>query len=797
MPGLWNYLEYLKTTEDGFVISGINVLKSAANEIERQLEVAGENEIVFIQTLIFNEPDAMNSQGTNLLTQEQVTERNRSIFNEICSLPNFIRKYLIGGRLSGNDVRLNDNEKALGMMFMDGWKKEHPRKDFVRMLKMAQLFLDKFCSGGDNIDSFLFHLHKCLCITQVGTRRLTAQQAAQQKLELGHKHHYLGDRNAKGKSPYDVNPLNMAFRNHDVNCAQKSCSLYFCYRMGCQCPPVHVEPEGGVCHPRCHVLTEDYFEQEVQVELVSIGGLFPTANEVDIRSNIRDAFIRHCERHNYPRHDYLLDDNRAALLTPKYPDLETLRKRFDINDAGQGLYDERQDEYVTFDSIFNPTIPASERKHLPKGFLNDLEKQLRKLTMPFEPNVSATPADTSTLLRSGINKKSANDLNRLAFQRMKMMPKAIRMLLTDDLTSEHKDMTYEEKLAGALVSGYLELKNLKGDPQKMTNHNDATGCFLPRLMKTIRDFIDHSEHWKENPEDPYPSVQKYLNHLAVKSPVGRQISQVLAAAQEFEASHTNHLRSTKANRDLNPQHMWLENKHRNQAHGICALFPEIPCRDRCQCHERHKCNKCFFKLDDEYVFDRAVLESQLGLFGRYGLISYVEARARIVDELKAVFVNANKDVPNFLLFMEDNPTLHPSFRCEKCNTRFPTIREREECCPEVDEVEEQDVVTREQLEGSDEKMTELLRAMLLYGVQGRGVCDWTRPVLAELSFPTTKDTILGLLRPNWSAPAQGYPYFILCESFGISVDTGDGKLLLCEGARSGCPCELHEIELDD
>ncbi len=792
MTTVWNYLAYNLTTAEGFSLSGVDVLKAAANEADRQVEVAGENEIEFIQTLVINEPDATNSQGADLLTQEQVTEWNRSIFDELCSIPNFIRKYLIKVRLSANDVRLNDNEKAWGMMFMDGWGEEGPRSDFVRMLKMAQLFLDKFCSGGDNIGSFLFNLHKCLCITQVdATMRLTAKQAAQQKLELGHKHHYVGY-TAKGRPTFDVNPLNIAFRNRATNVAQKSCSLYFCYRQ-CQCPRVDIEPNGGVCHPRCHVMTEDYFEQEVQVELVSIGGLFPTANEVEIRSNIRDAFIRHCERHNYPRHDYLLDDNRAALLTPKYLYLENLRKRFDINATGQGMYDERQGGYVTFDNMFNPDIPSCERKHLPKGFLKDLEDQLENLNMPIEPSVSTTRADTSTLLRSGINKKSANELNRLAFQRMKMMPKAIRMLLTDDLTTEHKDMTREEKLAGAFVSGCIELKNRKGFPQGLTNHNDGHACFLPRLMKTIRDFIDHSEHWKENLEDEYPSVQKFLNHLAVKSPVGRRISQVLAAAQEFEASHTNHLQSTKANRDLNPQHMWLENRHRNQAHGICALFPEIPCRERCQCHERHKCNKCFFKLDDEYVLDCAVLESQLGLFGRYGLNSYFETRARIVAELKAVFVNQNKDVPPFLLFMEEHPQLHLRLRCKKCNTRFPSIRECEGCCPEVDEVEEQDVITMEQLEGSEGKMTELLRAMLLYGVQGRGVCDWTRPVLAELSFPTTKDTIIGLLRPNSMMPAQGYPFFNLCESFGIS----DDRLLLCEGARAGCPCELHTIELDD
>jgi hypothetical protein len=789
---VWNYPEQTKTTAGGTVISGIELLKSAADEADRQVKVvSGEFIIEFIRTVVINEPKAMKSQGRTLLSQKQVSKWNKQILKDIRSIGKFIRRFLITQRLSASHNDLKAEERALDMMFITGNSKARVDVSTQRVAKLTQLFLDKYCSeDDDNVDGFLFRLHKCLCITQInGTLRLTAQQAAQQQLEICHKHHYLNLDDKGQNGTCDLNPLNVTFRNRDANMAQKSCSKYFYYRQ-CQCPKVYIESDGGACNPRCHVLTREFYEQEVQVELVSIGGLFPTAKEVEIRSNIRDAFIQHCERHEYTEHDYLSDNNKAELLLPLYPHYETLRKRFDINAPGQGMYDERQGENVTFDSMFNPTIPASERKHLPKGFLNDLQKQLRRLTMPIEPDVSTERADTSKLLRSGIDKERANDLNQKAYQRMKMMPKAIGKLLNGDLTTKRKGMTHEEKLGGAFVSDSLTLTD--SDAQVL-KYNGAA-CTMPRLMKTIRDFIDHSEHWKENPNDAYPSVQKYLNHIAVKS--AGQLSQVLAAAQEFEASHTNHLRSTRANRDLNPQHMWLENKHRNQAHGICGLLPEIPCSGNCQCHSilHYKCDKCFFKLDDEYVFDRAVLESQLGLFGQYGIKSYFEARTLFVKELKAVFESADKDVPDFLLFMEEHPELNLCVPCEECEVEYPSIRECEECCPAVEEVEEPRMVSSEELEDSDELMKEVLSAMLLHGVNSP--C-WTSKVLEELSSSTTPSfstepmNLLSFLFPASSRK----PFHVFCARLGIVVGSGENCLVRCEGARSGCPCKLHDIEL--
>ena len=790
---LWYYWRKTKTTARGVTTTGVELLKQIADEADRQVNVSGEFKIEFIQTLVNNEPDAMVSQGTNFLSQTQVNDYNKLVYKDICYIGTFIRDYLITKRLSASE--LNPNEKALDMMHISGNKKGSQAK-YARVAKLTQLFVDKYCSDDNgNIERYIFHLHKCLSITQIdGTLRLTAQQAAQQKLEICHKHHYLDLDDDGRQRTYDLNPLNAAFRNHDVNIGQRSCSRYFWYRQVCQCPPIHIESDGGVCHPRCHVLTKEFYEQEVQVELVSIGGLFPTANEVEIRSKIRNAFIDHCKIHDYKEHGYLSDDNSAALLAPQYPHLENLRKRFDINAQGQGMFCSRQGERVFFDELFSPNTPPGARRNLPVGFLEDLEKQLRTLNMPIEPNVEDDEADTTTLLRSGIDKKRANMLNQRTVNRMKMMPKAIRLLLKGDLTTENEDMTQEEKLGGAFVSGSLKLEN-NGRPQSVQRNGKS--CTMPRLMKTIRDFIDHSEHWKENPEDPYPSVQKYLNHLAVKSAGDIKLSQVLAAAQEFEASHTNHLRSTRANRDLNPRHIWLETKDRNLAHGICGLLPEIPCSGKCKCHERHKCDKCFFKLDDEYVFDRAVLESQLGLFGQYGIKSYFEARALIVEELKDVFEKANKDVPRFLLFMEKHPGRHLSVLCKKCRRKsFPSMRECEGCCPAVDEVEEPRMISIEQLEDSDELMKEVLRAMLLHGVNNP--LGWTTTVLEELSSSTTPSlstapiNLSSLLYPDGSRK----PFHILCAGLGISVDSGENRLLLCEGARSGCPCKLHDIELN-
>ena len=175
--------------------------------------------------------------------------------------------------------------------------------------------------------------------------------------------------------------------------------------------------------------------------------------------------------------------------------------------------------------------------------------------------------------------------------------------------------------------------------------------------------------------------------------------------------------------------------------------------------------------------------------------SYFEARALLVTELKAVFENANMDVPDFLLFMEEHPDRHFCVTCG-CGEDFPSIRECEGCCPPaVDEVEEPRTVSSEDLEDSDELMKEVLRAMLLHGV------NQTSKVLEELSSSSTTPSFstepMILSRLLFPPASSRKPFHAFCARLGIVVGSGENRLVDCKGARSGCPCNLHDIELDE
>jgi hypothetical protein len=150
-------------------------LKSAADEADRQVKVvSGEFIIEFIRTVVINEPKAMKSQGRTLLSQKQVSKWNKQILKDIRSIGKFIRRFLITQRLSASHNDLKAEERALDMMFITGNSKARVDVSTQRVAKLTQLFLDKYCSeDDDNVDGFLFRLHKCLCITQInGTLRL-------------------------------------------------------------------------------------------------------------------------------------------------------------------------------------------------------------------------------------------------------------------------------------------------------------------------------------------------------------------------------------------------------------------------------------------------------------------------------------------------------------------------------------------------------------------------------------------------------------------------------------------------
>lgn len=115
----WNYFNQTKTLAGGAVISGAELLTAAADEADRQVTVSeGQFAIEFIQTVVINEPKAMKSQGTNLLSQKQVSTWNKQVLKDIRSIGKFIRRFLITQRLSASHNELNANERALGMMLI-------------------------------------------------------------------------------------------------------------------------------------------------------------------------------------------------------------------------------------------------------------------------------------------------------------------------------------------------------------------------------------------------------------------------------------------------------------------------------------------------------------------------------------------------------------------------------------------------------------------------------------------------------------------------------------------------------
>ena len=769
---------------------------AARAEALRQAQVQdGPHAFGLITTLVRNEP---KSHAT--LTQAEVDEYNQAIFKELSTLYWFIDEYLASGDLSADDPRLVlPEQRALDIMLISN--RGETDRELVRWVKIAQLFLDKYSARvreGLSPDGILQDLNRQLCITQNGDTQLTAAQAFKQKRVVAHRHHY----NSNGEGHFaDYNPLNIVLRNAEANMAQKTCSLHF-WRYPCQCPLVPSEPEEGRCHPRCHVLTEDFFELNVQIELVSIGsGLYPTLGEVDIRRKIREAFRRHCAEHDYTGHEYLSDDNEENLLTARYERFENLRERFDVNAPGDGTYCTRQQTNVTLDEILNGI------KDIPRGLLRNLEQQAQQLRPLTEPRISDETADQSRLLYGGIDRESVRVLNHRTLTRAVAMIDLLRMITVGDFITDHEGLTDEEKDADVLLhNGKL---GTKGEAQVLEfthpNHNDGQRFHhtLPRALKMLQLYIDHCRHWKITPNDDFPNLAKFVRFFSVLSPVGDALPQQLAAAQELQASHTHHLRSTKDARCVNPRHMWVESKWLNMLHGICSLIPEIPCKGQCKCHptQGQDCLPCFFKLTDERLYDDALTQCQLGESGRFGSVDFDTALRKVASDWREIFRNSEHNEPDFLSFVLNHGSL-PVRYCGTCREEFRLQRlANNHRCNENEQEEDAAAVVKPQknmgqILKDDGLMREVLDAILKWGLTGnvgrgsRG-STWTF-VGKQLSFtPAHRHALRRLITDS-----RFQDYCATLDPPLTIVGEEGNRLLVCDGSRNGCPCDLHGDQVD-
>ena len=211
--------------------------------------------------------DAASSQGENLhavtcrvrdeenhmscvLNSMETNKFNNKVHGCCSNIANYIETYLIPGRLTHDDERLESHEKAIGVMvYNDNLLpfSEKKLRELCWKAKISKMFIESY----ESKDNFLQTICHSLCITNPSDQiPLTGSEAYLQKLEVSHSVHL--------PVIYDCNPNHFEFENRFANMSKKSCSNQF-WRRECQCDVP--------CHPRCALLDRIRFENEVSMAL--------------------------------------------------------------------------------------------------------------------------------------------------------------------------------------------------------------------------------------------------------------------------------------------------------------------------------------------------------------------------------------------------------------------------------------------------------------------------------------------------------------------------------------------------
>ena len=413
--------------------------------------------------------------------------------------------------------------------------------------------------------------------------------------------------------------------------------------------------------------------------------------------------------------DYLSEEKRNELLSCKYGDLERMRRRrFDMNAGDGGIWCDRQGAFVTLMEVLRG------EKDVPDGMIESLEEQLRDLT-PVEATVEQTFDDTIVdRSKPGVRFTQAqvDKENLLSFQRVLAMIETLKMIVNGDFVFDHADMAKEERAVNAvLYKGVLGtgVQKIAFKANKFRNHyvestdynKEAFHVTLPRLLKTLQIFFDKQEEWRamspsgggfgDDEVRRFADPQEYLNHISIRSPRnGPPLSPQLAAIQVLHASHLTHpdaFRYTNeiepqiggVPRDANPDNTILENATLNLHRSICSKFPCIPCLKRCQCHPNpiHRCKPLLYKLDERYFISTVIVQSQLGIHGRYPGESIATIQEKVLQEIREAYECQGKEVPTFVTTYEGaGYGQFFTYQCSKppCTKKYATIEEANHCC---------------------------------------------------------------------------------------------------------------------
>eukprot|EP00984_Skeletonema_dohrnii_P008008 scaffold2944_cov155-Skeletonema_dohrnii-CCMP3373.AAC.25 len=813
--GHWNYLQY-----------GEGVLKRAAEMATRE-----GNNLKQVTCNVREETD----HRRNSLTQEAANKYNKNMLGICKGLGKYIKNYLITERLKADDDRLQRHERALHVMVHEGVMVTD--NDLAWMAKLSQMFIEQCIVGFDPVkEDGLKDILRSVSITNPihpqtnDVMCLSGALAFQQQLTISHINHLQGG----GYFVYDCNPKNSHLENHATNVSKRSCGRFFWIR-ACQCDKR--------CQHRCVLLDRKRYEYEVQTQLVMCCGFWPSACEAEIRSNIRDKFIAHHTKYEQVLPEYLSDAKKDDLLRAQYPELEGLRRRFDMNKKGPGILCPRQGR-VTFMEVLRGT------KDIPKGLLQFLDHKLRALK-PVKAKVVVTRNDANadrSVPGSYISQDCVDKENLWQFQRILAMSNTLKMIVKEEFVFDHPEMSQEEravdsllysgkldaymqmigfKISDGLRNGYLRNDYLEGEGNKRQFH-----VSLARLLKTVQIYFDQHDDWLEmsTGEDAeqddwlemstsdgaasdgagedgeerncYADPQLYLEHTSIRSPTnGTPLTPQLASAQVLNASHTTHPVPTRHTnpiegqmggdpRDANPDNVVKEEEPINVCRSICAIRPSIPCMNECMCHPDYPCKAVLSKLDEKYVNQTVLMHSQLGPHGRYpdanGDISTIQQE--VLQEVKLAYTHQGVDVPEFVGIQEEYGAFL-IYNCNECGKEYRTLEEANHCCSEQQQVSNED--NRVIVGGTDFNDNEVYQAEVLRLVKEWGAINRTM-IMKKTSFKFQSEKGLTKQITKISDRSPG-PFARYCEDNNVQFDI----LTKCSGKRFGCTCQLHDERDDD